>query len=57
MDSQKQKQQSKDLFINEEEEINPSLLSMAGTIALPSKEELDSDPRLAAAFGYSGDEE
>ncbi len=57
MDSQKQKQQSKILFIKEEEEINPSLLSMAGTIALPSKEELDSDPRLAAAFGYSGDEE
>lgn len=33
------------------EEINPTLLSMAGTLIVPSRDELESDPRLAAAFG------
>lgn len=38
-------------YIDPDEEINPSLLSMAGTITVPSREELESDPRLASAFG------
>ena len=38
-------------YIDPNKEIDPSLLSMAGTVIMPSKEELESDPRLAAAFG------
>lgn len=38
-------------YIDPNDEINPSLLSMAGTIDVPTREELESDPRLAAAFG------
>ena len=38
-------------YIDPNDEINPSLLSMAGTLTVPSREELESDPRLAAAFG------
>lgn len=38
-------------YINPEDEVSPTLLSMAGTITVPSQEELESDPRLAAAFG------
>ena len=38
-------------YIDPNDEIDPSLLSMAGTLTVPSREELESDPRLAAAFG------
>ena len=38
-------------YIEPNEEITPTLLSMAGTLIVPSREELESDPRLAAAFG------
>lgn len=38
-------------YIDMNDEISPSLLSMAGTIPVPSREELESDPRLASAFG------
>ena len=38
-------------YIDPNDEISPSLLSMAGTISVPSREELESDPRLASAFG------
>ena len=38
-------------YIDMNDEISPSLLSMAGTISVPSHEELESDPRLASAFG------
>lgn len=38
-------------YINPNDEINPSILSMAGTIPIPSQEEFESDPRLADAFG------
>ena len=38
-------------YIDPNDEIAPSLLSMAGTITVPSHEELESDPRLASAFG------
>ena len=38
-------------YIDPDDEINPALLSMAGTISVPSQEELESDPRLAATFG------
>ena len=38
-------------YIDPNDEINPSLLSMAGTFPIPSQEELESDPRLAATFG------
>ena len=38
-------------YIDMNDEISPSLLSMAGTISVPSREELESDPRLASAFG------
>ena len=40
-------------YIDMNDEISPSLLSMAGTISVPSREELESDPRLASAFGLS----
>lgn len=39
-------------YIDPNDEIDPALLSMAGTITVPSEEELESDPRLAAAFGF-----
>ena len=39
------------LYINPNDKINPELLSMAGTIPMPSQEEIDSDPRLKAALG------
>lgn len=38
-------------YISPDEEINPLLLSMAGTIPEPTREDLDNDPRLAGAFG------
>lgn len=38
-------------YIDPDGEIDASLLSMAGTVIMPSREELESDPRLAAAFG------
>lgn len=38
-------------YIDPNDEISPSLLSMAGTITVPSHEELESDPRLSSAFG------
>ena len=38
-------------YIDSVDEINPSLLSMAGTITVPSDEVIESDPRLASAFG------
>ena len=38
-------------YIDMDSEIDPSLLSLAGTISMPSDKDLDSDPRLAAAFG------
>ena len=38
-------------YINPEDEVSPTRLAMAGTITVPSQEELESDPRLAAAFG------
>lgn len=38
-------------YIDPSDEINPALLSMAGTLIVPSREEIESDPRLAAAFG------
>ena len=38
-------------YIDPNDEISPSLLSMAGTITVPSREELESDPRLTSAFG------
>lgn len=38
-------------YIDPNDEINPSLLSMAGTLNVPSQEELESDPRLAAGLG------
>ena len=38
-------------YIDPNEEISQDLLSMAGTIDVPSRKELESDPRLAAAFG------
>lgn len=47
-------------YIEPNEEITPTLLSMAGTLIVPSREELESDPRLAAAFGEiirQGDED
>lgn len=31
--------------------IDQSILQMAGTIRMPSQEELDNDPRLSSAFG------
>ena len=36
--------------IDPDSEIDPSLLSMAGTVKVPSNEELKSDPRLSATF-------
>lgn len=47
-------------YIEPNEEITPSLLSMAGTLIVPSSEELESDSRLAATFGEiirQGDED
>ena len=38
-------------YIDPNEKISPELLSMAGTIPMPSQEEIDSDPRLKAALG------
>ena len=38
-------------YIDMNDEISPFLLSMAGTISVPSREELESDSRLASAFG------
>lgn len=38
-------------YIDPHEKINPDILSMAGTIPMPSQEEIDSDPRLKAALG------
>ena len=38
-------------YIEPNEEIDPTILSMADTIIVPSREELESDPRLASAFG------
>ena len=38
-------------YINPDEAVNPLLLSMAGTIPEPTRDELDNDPRLAGAFG------
>lgn len=38
-------------YIDPDSEIDPYLLSLAGTVIMPSKEEFESDPRLAAAFG------
>lgn len=38
-------------YIDPDDKINPELLSMAGTIPMPSQEEIDSDPRLKAALG------
>lgn len=37
-------------YIDPNQKINPELLSMAGTIPMPSHEEIDSDPRLKEAF-------
>ena len=37
-------------YIDPNQKINPKLLSMAGTIPMPSQEEIDSDPRLKEAF-------
>ena len=37
-------------YIEPNDEIDPTILSMAGTITVPSREELESDPRLASAF-------
>ena len=37
-------------YIDPNDEISPSLLSMAGTVIVPSQEEIESDPRLAAVF-------
>ena len=48
------KDANKDIpYIDPNDEINPTLLSMAGTITVPSREELESDPRLAETFGLS----
>lgn len=38
-------------YIDPNDKISPELLSMAGTIPMPSQEEIDSDPRLKAALG------
>ena len=38
-------------YIDPNDKIGPELLSMAGTIPMPSREEIDSDPRLKAALG------
>lgn len=38
-------------YINPDDDISPELLAMAGTIPMPSQEEISSDPRLAAALG------
>ncbi len=38
-------------YIDPNSEIDVSLLSMVGTIKMPSSKELESDPRLSAAFG------
>lgn len=38
-------------YIDPNQKINPELLSMAGTIPMPSQEEIDSDPRLKEALG------
>lgn len=38
-------------YIDPDSEIDPSLLAMTGTLRMPSHEELESDPRLADAFG------
>ena len=37
-------------YIDPHQKINTELLSMAGTIPMPSQEEIDSDPRLKEAF-------
>ena len=37
-------------YIGPNDEIDPTILSMAGTITVPSREELELDPRLASAF-------
>lgn len=37
-------------YIDPNQKINPELLSMAGTIPMPSQEEIESDPRLKEAF-------
>lgn len=39
------------LYIDPNDKINPELLSMAGTIPMPSQEEIDSDSRLKVALG------
>lgn len=38
-------------YIDPNQKINPELLSMAGTIPMPSQEEIDSDSRLKEALG------
>lgn len=38
-------------YIDPNDEISPSILSLAGTIKVPSQEDIESDPRLASAFG------
>ena len=38
-------------FIDPAADVHPNLLAMAGTIRMPSREEIKSDPRLAAALG------
>ena len=38
-------------YIDPNDKINPELLSMAGTIPMPSQDEIELDPRLKAALG------
>lgn len=38
-------------YIDPYEKIDPEFLPMAGTIPMPSQEEIDSDPRLKATLG------
>ena len=38
-------------YIDPNDKISPELLSMAGTMPMPSQEEIDSDPRLKATLG------
>lgn len=38
-------------YIEPNDEIDPTIIPMAGTITVPSREELELDPRLASAFG------
>ena len=40
-------------YIDPDDEISPSLLSMAGTLDEPSREDIESAPRLLEAFGLS----